>query len=686
MKPDKINRFVQELKRRRVFRGIVVYGATTLVLLEAATNLAQSFGRESAPRWFVVLLGVGFFGSLWFSWVYDFTPGGIRKTDPESPKKVPIPNKEIRIYQTTTFISVLLIIGFISYHIITDPKANHIKSLEKSIAVLPFQDPSLSPVQARIYEFVGQELTSCLVKVKDYKIVPWEDCRTYMRRNKELSQVGEDLRVCILLLWRPYETGKNRQLSIELISAKDADLILSETYPINGPWAEEVRRLSSKISKKITRKLRIYTTPQERALMGEQKVSAQASLYASLGDAYTQDAWTRSETGNYGSGEREAFTDSISFGKAIEYYSEAINEDPAFAEAYANRAKAKLMGIQARFFDRSVLDESRADIEHAFDLEEDLPEAHVAMGFYYYYGIREYELAAVSFEKACELRPNYTEYLFYLSKIYATLGNWREVRVLSDKVFESNSQNALYYNNLGLSYQYLNEPSKADLSFDRAINSLPGWYASYINKAICQTFRGQIAEARATLIEATENSGKSFNRFLAELYLYEGNYVSAAQQIEYATDQEFKDLEESQGVAFLIKAKIHTYAGHSDLARENFGLAASYFEEQLKENPEDYFAHSRLGIVYAGLGNKQKAVEHGQKAVLLGSQNYSAVGFPYILYDMAVTYTKCNDNDSAISTLNELLNTHSLFTIDYIKIDPDFYPLLNQPGFKDLNP
>ncbi len=64
MKPDRIHNFVQELKRRRVFRGIVVYGASTLVLFEAATNLANFFGQEKPPGWFVVMLGIGFFVSL----------------------------------------------------------------------------------------------------------------------------------------------------------------------------------------------------------------------------------------------------------------------------------------------------------------------------------------------------------------------------------------------------------------------------------------------------------------------------------------------------------------------------------------------------------------------------------------------------------------------------------------------
>jgi hypothetical protein len=101
------------LKRRRVFRGIIVYGASTLVLLEASDIIANTLGHDGAPTWLLWLLGIGFIGSLLFSWIYDFTPGGIKKTEPVSDHKVPIPRKEVRIYQTTTFVSVLLIIGLL---------------------------------------------------------------------------------------------------------------------------------------------------------------------------------------------------------------------------------------------------------------------------------------------------------------------------------------------------------------------------------------------------------------------------------------------------------------------------------------------------------------------------------------------------------------------------------------------
>jgi TolB-like protein len=242
MKPGTIYNFVQELKRRRVFRGIVVYGASTLVLFEAGTNLAQFFGHDNAPTWFVVMLGIGFFVSLWFSWIYDFTPGGIKKTEPVSDQKIHIPRKEVSTYRTTTFVSVLLIIGLLTYNIIDDATAKKIKALDKSIAVLPLEDNTLSPSKAREYEFIGREITFCLKKVKDYRIVPWDDCRNYSRRNKNHFQIANDLDVSLLLEWKPYITEEDQHLSIELISVDNASLVWGRSFEINGSWLDAIPR------------------------------------------------------------------------------------------------------------------------------------------------------------------------------------------------------------------------------------------------------------------------------------------------------------------------------------------------------------------------------------------------------------------------------------------------------------
>src|SRR5210317_1632778 len=111
MKPDKIQDFVQELKRRRVFRGIIVYGASTLVLLESGEIVFNTAGIENVPMWYIIVLGAGFLVSLWFSWIYDITPQGIIKTEYAKDHAVPIPQLKLKTYRFTTFLSVLIIIG-----------------------------------------------------------------------------------------------------------------------------------------------------------------------------------------------------------------------------------------------------------------------------------------------------------------------------------------------------------------------------------------------------------------------------------------------------------------------------------------------------------------------------------------------------------------------------------------------
>jgi len=212
MKPESIYRLVQELKRRRVFRGIVVYGASTLIILEAADIICNTFGLDGVPKWFVWVLGIGFLGSLWFSWIYDFTPGGIKKTESSSDQSVPIPKKEVRTYQITTFLSVVIIIGFLFYKVIDGAKEKKIGLIEKSIAVLPFHSENLSHNEASNYEFVGAEITSCLTKIQDYHVVSWHKCRKYNRGEKQSHEIGKDLSAALLVDWKPYVINIQKHL------------------------------------------------------------------------------------------------------------------------------------------------------------------------------------------------------------------------------------------------------------------------------------------------------------------------------------------------------------------------------------------------------------------------------------------------------------------------------------------
>jgi len=681
MKPGNLYNLVQELKRRRVFRGIVVYGASTLILFEAAQNLANVFGRESVPPWFVLLLGVGFIVTLWFSWIYDITPGGIKKTKPDSDQQVDIPKKETRLYQTTTFFSILIIIGLLTYNLIDSARAKLIKALDKSIAVLPYHNAYSSFEDTEHYVFVGHQLTCCLVKVKDYRVVPWEDSRTYYRGNKEYSEIGEELSVSLLVDWTPRIVGEEKHISVNLISVIDDDLLWSENFKIKGTWSSEILRLSRKITKQIIKELRTYLTPQERALIVAQPISAQASLLASLGMAMTQDAIELVATGRQGdSDQKNEYIDSISFDRAIKYFTDAIEEDPEFAEAYANRAKARLWGMRARIYDQSVLADCEEDIRMAFTLKPNLPEAHIAMAFYHHYGRNDYDLALLSFENAIDMQPGNNEYLFYLSKINTDMGNWDKAKLLTDRVYKSNTRNALYLSNMGISYLYMHDFTRAIECQDRAIRNKPYWYAPYINKIITLESVGRINDARYVLDEAERAIGGSFYRIRAELDLYESRFASALENIELAGEEEYRALRESDGDASLIKAKICKHAGEAAKAKGNFSLARDYYLDRITNNPADYFAFIKLGVAYAGLGMGKLAIENGYRALELMKNKASAINRPVILYDMALIYKLTGDYESANKIINDLMNSNTLYTSEYIKLDPDMKQLLNDPG------
>jgi len=683
MKPGTIYHFVQELKRRRVFRGIVVYGASTLVIYEAASNLYQTFGYDAAPEWIVYILAAGFFVSLWFSWIYDITPGGIRKTEPVSEKPVPIPPKEVTLYKSTTFISILVIVGILTYWLIDGKIEKEIAGIEKSIAVLPLPYTEAFRTESSLeHNFIGDQITTCLRKVKEYRVLPWEDSRRYHRKENASSyEMGRDLSVAILVDWMPYEMRGEKYIAVTLVAAYESKQLWSEIFQIDGNWSSEICQHSSRITREITRKLRIHPTPKVKSSINEQPKFPRASMYASLGSAITSDSWDLANTGKGAFDSlRSEYIDSISFERAIYYFTEAIKEDPEMAVAYANRAKARLWGMREGYFDQRVLADCETDISKAFELDPDLPEAHVAMGFYQFYGNDEYKLAAVSFEKAVDLAPDNPEYLFYLSIIWRRLGNWDRVQTLTDGVFEANPRNAVFQTNLGLSYLYLRNYARSVECQDRAIDLIPNWLPPHLNKINALMWEGRISEARKAVREAQRLTGKKFYRDAALLDLYEGQYMGAVENIEKAREIEFSDNYDSEGDVYLMKAEIHRKAGHEKPANEYYEKAQDYFQNLVLFDPDNYRAYSQLGLACAGEDMFEEAIEHGRKALHLIAMEDDAITYPYIHYHMIRIYALARQDASASSMIREHLNIPSPFSFEFLKLDPDLRHLLEDPG------
>jgi len=674
MKPFSIPRLIHELRRRRVFRGIVVNGATTLILLEAADIIFNILGYDAAPKWLLILLITGFLISLWFSWVYDLTPEGFKKTEAESVEAVPIPEKQVRIYKTTTFISILIIMALISYRMISASEAKKIAQIEKSIAVLPSMNKSQSEEIRERNLFIGHQITTCLLKVKDYRVVPWEDCRKYPRvEAASYMDMGRALSASILVDWRTHETEKSKHLSVDLVSAKDGSLLWSKNYPIKEEWSTEICHYSSKISKRIARKLRTFLNPSERSLIGEQPYSPSATMYASLGTALSRDAFEQElMRQNLDDSLLHPHLDTSSFDKAIAYLTLAIEEQPDFPLAYANRARVRLWGMRTGYYEKSDLPLCESDIVKATELDPKLPEAHIAMGFYYYYGMDELLLAHPEFARAVKLDPKNVEFLFYLSIIKRSIGLWDEVGILSDDVLAANPRNALFLTNLGISYTFLRQWDKALSCQDKAQKINPGWYAPYLNTLDTYLCQGQVRNARKALQEAIEKSGLEFYRTEALLDMYSGKLPEAVSNVERAGLKEYLTAGETEGHMHLLKGKIYRLAGDLDQSRQFYTDALAFFQQRIRFDPENLEAMANKALALAGLDRADEAGKQGYLCLELAQNLSDEYSLSKIRYALAQVFALTGDSASTRDVLHELSLMNSIYTSDFLSLDPYF--------------
>jgi len=142
---NRFSRFWLELKHRKTDRVIVIYAATAFAILQLADILEGALSLPTGTTTFItIILAIGFPVVGVFSWFFDITSGGIKKTRPAGERKKQKIDVQLRTWKGTTMVSFIVIIALLLFNVISNSmEANEIRRTEKSIAVIPFEN--LSP-------------------------------------------------------------------------------------------------------------------------------------------------------------------------------------------------------------------------------------------------------------------------------------------------------------------------------------------------------------------------------------------------------------------------------------------------------------------------------------------------------------------------------------------------------------
>ncbi len=388
-------KFFGELKRRNVYRAAVAYGVVAWFLTQLTTQVFPFFEiPNSAIRFVVIALVIGFPIAMSLSWLYELTPEGIVRSEDLDPVKARSARRVTgRILDFIIIGVLLLVIAMLIYERRPFRMSAGESIPEKSIAVLPFENRSEEKVNAFFADGVQDEILTDLARIADLKVISRTSVVNYksgIARN--LREIGQQLGVAHVLEGSVQRAGNRVRVNAQLVDARTDRHLWAQTYDRE---LADVFAIQSEIAKAIADQLQAKLSPDEKSAIERPPTN----------DITAFDLYTRAENLLLTSGESGA--GKADFLQAIDLLNQAVARDPSFFQAYCRLAEAH-DGLYNAGYDHTSarLALAEAAIEAASRLRPNAGETHLARARNIYQGYLDYNGALTELELARQALPN----------------------------------------------------------------------------------------------------------------------------------------------------------------------------------------------------------------------------------------------------------------------------------------
>jgi TolB-like protein len=669
-----------ELKRRRVYRVALAYGVFASAMIQVGGTILPIF---HAPEWtqqvFVVLIVTGFPFAIVMAWIFDITREGIRRTPNAKGLRV-YSQREIWMVATIgVVIAAATLAGYWAWHPWRNagnagPPLVVEAASAKSIAVLPFQNLSSNAENAFFADGVQDQILTNLAKVSDLKVISHTSVRQYksgVARN--VREIGQQLGVSYVLEGSVRRAENRVRVSAQLIDARSDSQIWAQDY--DGDLAD-LFGIQSEIAQKIVGQLQAKLSPEQKADIEE---TPTRDFYAL--DLYLQ---AKQIVDTY----LEAADPAESLPKALRLLGEATGRDPDFVLAWCYTARAHDL---LYFLDldptptRDLLAEAAAVKAH--ELRPNSAEAHLAMADYQFRVHRDYVKAQKELAFARPGLPNSVPFFNLSGYINRRQGHWAEAKRDFANAVRLDPRNPNAVNLLVDTYVLEREFAAAMQEYDRAIAAGLRTPIALIRRAALDFgANGDLRPLQKALADAPEidvgGGETSLKMLIARI---NRDYGEAYRVLAASPRKDFQDVDFS----FYFpkpwyEGLIAREQGDRKRAQTAFTAARAILEARLKLKPEDPRTLAVVAQVDANLGRKESAIAEAERAVARMPVESDAYDGPLVLQGLAQVYTWSGEKDRALDILKRLLAMPGYLSYGYLKADPVWEPLRNDPRFKEM--
>jgi TolB-like protein/Tfp pilus assembly protein PilF len=656
--------FFEEVKRRKVYRVAAAYviAAGGIIQLASAT-----FPAWELPNWslrlVILLLLVGFPIALILAWAFDITPQGIRTTPQITSPGTRRRRNVIMLIATGAVISAAT--GFFLLPRVAAHK------VDKSIAVLPFENLSDEKENAYFADGIQDDVLTNLSKIGDLRVISRTSVMQYRGRPTNLRDIGKALGVSNILEGSVRRSGNRVRVNVQLIDANTDEHIWANDYDRD---VTDVFAIQSDLAREIANALKAKLSPAEETQM-TRKPTENGEAYLAFVQAHDLSC---------------AVEDLTKLKQSEQLYQRAIDLDPNFALALARYSQLESWMLRTHDASPEHREKARALAERALQLQPDLPEAHLALGYSYYYGDNNYEAALKEFEIAQQALPNESDVYLAVGAIQRRQGKWTESTSNLEKAASLNPKDTWPLQNLVMNYQMLRNFDAANKTVDRALQINPQATGLWEIKAkLALGEKGDFGACEQILekVKSFPMSDEERLKILggqASFLLLQRKYQQLLQLSEQLNDDLFSAVPGSLALKYFSIGIARKGLGDDASAHIAFLKAKEILEEQVKQRPDDADLHVQLAKTLAWLGEKDAAIAEAQRAMDLRPENKDAFEGPPITEQAAQVYTILGDNARAIELLDGLLKRPSEVTLQELKLNPAWDPLRNDPGFQAL--
>jgi TolB-like protein/Tfp pilus assembly protein PilF len=541
------------------------------------------------------------------------------------------------------------------------------RPVTKGVAVLPFENLSGDQSNAYFADGIQEEILTRLAKVADLKVISRTSTQQYQSRPRNLGEIAKQLAVANIIEGSVQKATDQVRVNVQLINAQTDSHLWAETYDRK---LTDILGVESEVAKEIADALQVNLTgPEEKALAV--KPTDNTAAY----DAYLRGLSVEHDEYGYDAS-RQAARD----------YVEAVQLDPKFATAWARLGVVRSF-LYSNGFDPSLNtpDAVKEAADRAMVLAPDAGESWLAKGSYQYRVQRDLKGALASYQEALKRLPNNSFVYQYLGILQRRLGQWKEAEANFKKALELDPRDVALLDDTGSEfYAALRRFDDAHAVVDRALQIAPDSAASRAIKVGLFQSEGRLEEAARELARIPEDMTEDLAVDVRlQQAINERHYDTAIKVIE----QKLNSIPVGQPLDPYLLTSLgfcHEWIGQPEEARKAFNRAVQAIKPtpETVVGPADLNGTLNLAGAYAGLGEKEKALEQAKRAVK--DYDDDAVTKPLAETVLAQIQARFGDHDAAIAALPHLLEVPAGITVAELKINPLWDPLRCDPRFEKI--